>query len=261
MTPTETADQEEQERREEEARREEAAEDELRLTAQEDVAVAREAEALVEAYPTADLDLPGHLQHDTPEIGDGADGAEVDLPELASVPYTASRPSPLEAPVQAGLLDPGEDTSELLVAAEVGPPRHPLPNPSACSWPGRSGARGGVTTRRAHAPATRQGGRSQRRPAPAKGEDMKKGRVRQRHRVRRPSTRSWTGRCSRGTPCGRRRRRPGLAWPPRTAAARRRRWAASARRGTSAMPPSGPGRRVGAGARIAVRTTGLLCWT
>ena len=62
MTPTETADQEEQERREEEARREAAAEDELRLTAQEDVAVAREAEALVEAYPAADLDLLGHLQ-------------------------------------------------------------------------------------------------------------------------------------------------------------------------------------------------------
>ena len=85
--------------------------------------MAREAEALVEAYPTADLDLLGHLQHETPEIDDGADGAEVDLPELASVPYTASRPSPLEAPAQAGLLDPSEDTSELLVAAEVGPSR------------------------------------------------------------------------------------------------------------------------------------------
>ena len=130
MTPTQTADQEEQERCEEEARREEAAEDELRLTAQEDVAVAREAEALIEAYPTADLDLPGHLQHETPEIGDGADGVEVDLPELASVPYTASRPSPLEAPAQAGLLDPGEDTSELVVAAVAGPPRRrAIPSP------------------------------------------------------------------------------------------------------------------------------------
>ena len=117
MTPTETADQEEQERREE------AAGDELRLTAQEDRAVAREAEALVEAYPTADLGLPGHLQHETPEIDDGAEDVELDFPELASVPYTASWPSPLEAPAQAGLLDPGEDTSELLVVAVVGPSR------------------------------------------------------------------------------------------------------------------------------------------
>ena len=92
--------------------------------------MAREAEALVEGYPTADLDLPGHLQHETPEIDDGADGVELDLPELSSVPYTASRPSSLEAPVQAGLLDPGEDTSELVVAAVAGPSRRrAIPSP------------------------------------------------------------------------------------------------------------------------------------
>ena len=85
-----------------EARREEEAEERLHPAAQEGGAVARESEALLGGYPTAELDLPAHLHHDTLDNDDLAAAADLNLSEWEATPHTPFWPSPLEP-------DPGED--------------------------------------------------------------------------------------------------------------------------------------------------------
>ena len=153
----------------------------------------------LEPGPGEDADMEG-----LPGPGEDADmeglpgpGEDADMEGLPGPGEDADMegpPGPGEDADMEGLPGPGED------ADMEGPPGRPLPDPSACSRPGRPSARHRVALRRSHAPAVRQGGRPQRRPPHVRGGLDEKGRVKSRCRVSAARYKKLDRGCSPGTP-------------------------------------------------------------